>query len=405
MIFLIAARNVFRQKRRSILTVLTMFGGFTLAAFSIGWSDGSYSHVIDMFTRNRLGHIQVHHKGYLDRPSIYKTIEHYNRVGAEIGGINGVQAWTPRLFAAGLGSAGDKTSAVQVIGIDPEKENAATRFDKKITQGTPLSEVPHHQTVLGKTLAEILSVGTGDSVVIVSQAADGSIANDIYELVGIASTGDPETDRMAMYLHLADAQDLFVLPDQVHEIAVVLFDINQADHIAGEITRKLDNPNLSVATWKQFAAEFYRAMQADREGAWIMLFVVALVVAVGVLNTVLMTVLERRREYGLMRALGTRPAQLFRMVLLEVLVMAVVSIALGCGAGYLLNYALSIHGIPVPGESFTYGGVVFNRLYTEVNAQSFYIPALCVILTAIVVSVFPALRAAKAAPARTMKIH
>jgi ABC-type lipoprotein release transport system permease subunit len=259
--------------------------------------------------------------------------------------------------------------------------------------------------VLGKTLADILKVAVGDSVVIVSQAADGSIANDIYELIGIASTGDPATDRMTMYLHLRDAQDLFVLPGQVHEIAVVLFDITKADRIAGEITKTLNNSQLSVATWKEFASEFYRAMQADREGAWIMLFIVALVVAVGVLNTVLMTVLERRREYGLMRALGTRPGGVFVMVLLEVLVMALVSIALGSGAGYLINYTLSIHGVPVPGESFSYGGVVFDRLYTEVNAQSFYIPALCVLLTAVVVSLFPALRAAKAAPARTMKIH
>ena len=405
MLLRIAIRNVFRMKRRSILTMLTMFGGFTLAAFSIGWIDGSYSHVIDAFTRNRLGHIQVHRKGYLDKPSIYKTIDRYDAVGKTISGVRGVAAWAPRTYAAGLASVGDRTATVEIVGIDPVLEDKTTRFDGKVAAGHPLPPQAAHETILGKTLSELLSVGVGDSVVVVSQAADGSIANDRYIVAGIASSGDPETDRVAMYLHIRDAQDLFVLQGKAHEIAVVVHNIGDVDRVAASIRSALGDPDLAVATWEEFARSFYRAMRADREGAWIMLFVVALVVAVGVLNTVLMTVLERRREYGLMRALGTRPARLFGMVLLEVLVLAVVSIALGCGTAYIINHALSIHGVPLPGDSLSYGGVQFDRMYTEVNSRSFYIPALCVLATALLVSMLPALRAAHSAPARTMKIH
>lgn len=130
MLLKIAFRNVLRQKRRTILTALTMCGGFTLAAVSIGWSDGSYSYIIDMFTRNRLGHIQIHGKGYLDRPSLYNTIHDYTAVGEKIESIEGVEAWAPRVFCAGLASVGEKSAGVQIIGIDPEREVTATRFDK-----------------------------------------------------------------------------------------------------------------------------------------------------------------------------------------------------------------------------------------------------------------------------------
>jgi ABC-type lipoprotein release transport system permease subunit len=405
MMLKIALRNVFRQKRRSILTVLTMFGGFTLAAFSIGWTDGTYNRVIDMFTRNRLGHIQIHREGYLDRPSIYKTIDDYERVGRAVDRNGGVDSWAPRLYAAGLASVGEKTSAVRIIGIDPLMEVSSTRFDRKIVSGRSLSTTAAGETAIGEGLADLLDAKAGDTLVVVSQAADGSIANDLYIITGLVSTGDPLTDRMSMYLHLADAQELFVLDGRIHEIAVVLTDIEAVDLTVPVMQSDIDDDDLVVAGWKDFAREFYKAMEVDRQGGWIMLFIVALVVAVGVLNTVLMTVLERRREYGLLRAVGTRPGQLFRLVLLEVLVMAIVSIILGCGAGYLLNYALSIHGVPVPGETLTYGGMVFDRMYTEVNAQSFYIPAVCVLLTALIVSIVPALRAARVAPARTMRIH
>jgi putative ABC transport system permease protein len=400
----IAWRNIFRQKRRTILTVLSIFGGFTLSAISIGWADGTYNRIIDMFTRNRLGHIQVHAKGYLDRPSLYKNIPDYQQVGAEIAGVRGVEAWSPRLYAAGLASIGDKSSGVRIIGIDPQRENIATHFDKQVTQGTPLSTTPEHQALLGKGLARTLKAGIGDSVVIVSQAADGSIANDIYAVVGIVESGDMAQDRSSFYLHLKDAQDLFVLPGVVHEIVVIVNSLNQVLPITHEIATKLDNPDLDVEPWQEFARSFYVAMTADKQGSWIMLFVVILIVAIGVLNTVLMTVLERTREYGVLRAVGSGPGQIFRLVIYEVFLMGCIGIIIGAGLSLGANYLLSLHGIPMP-EAFTYGGVEFTHYYSEVNAHSFYIPAITVMFAAMVISIFPALKAARIEPARALRTH
>ncbi len=400
----IAFRNVFRQKRRTLLTVLTMFIGFTLASLSIAWSDGTYSNIIDMFTRNQLGHIQIHKQGYLDRPALYKTIDQYETVGKLIEDVPGVESWAPRLYSAGLVSVGEKSAGARIIGIDPQREQIVTRFDKKVVEGRMFSDEPAHEALVGEGLAKTLKAKLGDSVVIVSQGADGSIANDLYTVVGLVSSGDKITDQSALYLHLADAQELLVLEGRIHEISIVGEDLDIIPSLAADIETVVANPELAVAPWQEFAKQFYRAMKADQQGGWIMLAIIIIVVAVGVLNTVLMTVLERTREYGVLRAVGTGPGQIFGLVLIEVFIMAIISIILAIGLSYTVNYALSIHGVATP-TTFTYGGIEFRKMYTEINARSFYIPALCIVFSAMFVALFPAAKAAHVAPAKAMRMH
>ena len=211
MILKIAFRNIFRQKRRTILTALAMVVGFTLLSLTIGLSDGAYGDIISMFTRNRIGHIQVHGEGYLDKPSLYETIDGYAAVGEAIQDVIGVEAWTPRVYAAGLGSVGEKSTGVQIIGVDVTREIKATRFDQKVIEGMVLAETASHEAVIGKNLAKTLSAKIDSEIVIFSQGADGSLANDVYKIVGITESGDDATDRTACYLHIEDAQALFAL--------------------------------------------------------------------------------------------------------------------------------------------------------------------------------------------------
>jgi putative ABC transport system permease protein len=400
----IAWRNIFRQKRRTVLTMLTMLGGFALSAISIGWADGTYNRIIDMFTRNRLGHVQVHARGYLNKPSLYKNIKTYQTIGETIERIKEVESWAPRFYAAGLASVGDRSLGVRIIGIDPQKESAATRFENKVIQGKSFPKNPAHQVILGKGAARTLKANPGDQIVIVSQAADGSIANDLYTLVGIIESGDELQDQSCLYLHLKDAQELFWLEGAIHEIVVIARKLNQVKSLAREIRKVLNNPELEVDPWQEFARSFYVAMKADKQGAWIMLFVVILIVAIGVLNTVLMTVLERTREYGVLRAMGTRPIQVVRLVLYETALMACLSIIVGAALSLLVNYLLSHQGIPMP-QPYTYGGIEFTHFYSEVNARSFYIPAVTVMVCAVLVSAFPAVKAARIEPTRAMRMQ
>jgi ABC-type lipoprotein release transport system permease subunit len=381
-----------------------MLGGFTLSAISIGWSDGSYNNIIDLFTRNQLGHIQIHAKGYLDRPSIYKTIDDYNEVEEQTLSVPGVVSCAPRIYSAGLVSVGEKSSGGRIIGIDPQKENATTRFDKKVVDGEPLSEKPQHEVLLGAGLAKVLHASVGDSVVLLSQGADGSIADDLYLARGFIETGDKTSDQTSIYLNLSDAQELLVLDGKAHEIAVIGDDLGDVPMLAREIRAKLNRPDLSVETWMEFASTFYNAMKADQEGMWIMLFVIILIAAVGVLNTVLMTVLERIREYGLLKAVGTTPGQIFRLVIAEVFFMSIIGIIIGSILAYIANAILAAHGVSL-GQSFTYGGVEFTTMYSENNLRCFYIPAISVIVSAMIISIFPALKAAHVAPVKAMRTN
>jgi putative ABC transport system permease protein len=412
----IAFRNIFRQKRRSILTALSMFGGFVLAAFFIGFSEGTYNNIIDTFTRNQMGHIQVHQKDYLDRPSLYKTIDNLPKIEGILSQMDKVDSWAPRLYSAGLASVSEKSAGVRIIGIDPAKEDRTTKFHEKIKEGAMFSSATAKEVIIGKGLARLLKGGVGDDVVVVSQAADGSIANDSYKIVGIVDTGDEIGDRASFYLPLATAQELLVLEGRVHEIAITVNSLHDVDFVDKALAKKLAalnshsdsnpgaNASLAVEPWQEFARSFYIAMKADKEGMWIMLLIIIMVVAVGVLNTVLMSVLERRREYGVLKAVGTKPAQIVKMVLLEVNILAVLCIVFGAALGLLINYFFSIHGISIP-EPMTYGGMKFQHMFTEINFMSFYIPAVTVLVVATLVSLLPALKAAHTDPARSMSIH
>jgi ABC-type lipoprotein release transport system permease subunit len=283
-------------------------------------------------------------------------------------------------------------------------ENETTRFADKIIRGASFSRAPSNEAILGVGLAGVLEAECGDDIVVVSQAADGSIANERYSIVGILETGDDMNDRTAFYLHLNAAQELFALGEQIHELAITVHDLDRVGETAEKIRSAIASDELEVAPWQVFARSFYEAMKADKQGMWIMLFVIILIVAVGVLNTVLMSVLERRREYGLLRAIGTKPVQIFSLVLLEVNFLALSSIVIGAALGMTANHWLSVHGLSLP-QSFSYGGMEFNTMYAEINLRSLFLPALTVLLSASVISVFPALKASRTKPARAMRIY
>ncbi|MGC9315032.1 MAG: ABC transporter permease [bacterium] len=254
--FRMAFRNVFRQKRRSLYTSLAMFGGFALASLSIGLADGSYNQIIESFTRNNMGHIQIHGVGYLDKPTLYNNIEDYESIGQDAANISGVDGWTPRLYSGGLASVGTKTSGVQVIGIDPRREDEVLNFASKVKTGEMMPLEANHSALIGKGLTKSLNAEVGDSIIIVSQAADGSIANDIYRITGVVDSGDEISDRATMYLHIEDAQELFVLQGRVHEIIIVADKMGKVTELTEKVRGVIDTSKYSALPWQEFAKSF-----------------------------------------------------------------------------------------------------------------------------------------------------
>jgi len=393
-----AFRNIFRHKRRSLFTGLLMAGAYVLFSVSLGVTEGSYSQMIEIYTRTHTGHIQVHKKGYLDKPSIYDSFKDYMQTGEKIGKIDEVVSWAPRLYSPALAFAGNKTTGVRVIGIDPEKESHTTFIKDKLKEGSFLPDRPSGEIMIGEGLAKIMHAGILDTIALIGQATDGSIANDLFTVAGILE-GD---DRSSCYMHINSAQGFISMGDGAHEIAIILKHHSHAKPVAADIDKTLGSEGLDVVPWQEIEKQFYRAMQMDKQGNWITQSIIMLIVAIGILNTVLMTLLERTREFGILRSVGTRPYQIFALILLETGFLSVFSILFGGILSLFFNYLLSIYGINLP-TPIELEGLRFESYVSEITMETIFLPAVVTFFVALAVSTVPALRAARIIPVNALR--
>ncbi len=398
----IAFRNIFRHKRRSLLTGLMMAGGCLLFAVFIGMIDGSYGNLIDMFTRDHTGHVQIHRKGYLDKSSLHKIIRSPESIGERINSLPYVDSWAPRVYTPALAFAGIKTSGVKVMGIDPRQEAKTTRLKNKVKKGRFLSGKPLNEIIINERLSRVLKAGLGDEIALIAQGIDGSIANDLFTVVGITGQKDSTYSGSTCYMHIDTTRMFLSMTGGAHEIAVVLTDHIRTLQTVDLIQQTLNDDSLEVDPWQFVERQFYTAMQADIKGNWITIIVFTIVIAIGVLNTVLMVILERTTEFGVMRALGTRSSQIFILIVLETTFLSLLSIILGTAGGILANWILSVHGITLS-SPVDWGGFLFDTITAKITLRSMLIPIAVIVGTAIIVSIPPAVRAARIKPVKALR--
>ncbi len=401
LILRMALRNVFRNRRRSLLTGLMMAGGFTLFSATLGISEGTYGSLIDMFTRSRTGHAQVHAEGYLSRPSLHKTIREPSRAGAALEAIPGLEAWAPRVYAPALAFAGSKTVGAQVMGLEPARESRATRLAAQLAEGSFVPDAPSGRAVVSARLASALGLKTGDEFSLIGQGADGSVASDNFRVAGVLSEAGSAFSGPWCLVHIEKAREFLALGGRAHELVLVFRDYRNAREGAALAASALAGTGLDAQPWQVTEKEFYQAMLLDKKGGEITNYVVMLIVAIGVLNTVLMSVLERTREYGVLKAMGTRPSSVFLLIMAEVLLLTLFASAAGALGALALNKYLAAHGIPLP-KPFTYGGVRFTVMLSAVTAETFLRPAMTVLGAALAVGIFPALKAARITPVKAL---
>ena len=205
----IAFRNIFRQKRRSILTGLSISAGYVLFTLTLSLIEGSYSNMIKLFTENHIGHIQIHSDDYLTRPKIYKSINDKSKIEQTLSVDKRVISFTPRAYSPALSFSDEKTGPVQLIGIDPEKEPTVSRLREKITEGNFFNNSQDAgdkvHALISKGLAIKLDLEINDEFVLIGQGADGSIANDIFIVSGtVGSKSSP--DKTSVYVPLTTMQ-------------------------------------------------------------------------------------------------------------------------------------------------------------------------------------------------------
>ena len=409
---LIGWRNLGRHRKRTVLTALGLAVGYFAVVFMIGWSQGLMAEMVENATGLVSGQIEIHDAEYRPERSLFDTLG--GRDGADIARLldviaaeAGVVAVAPRVYAGGLISSGESTSAGMLMGIDPERERTVSRFLDELVDGR-IPESGRNELAIGTEMARQLAVGVGDDVVVVAPGADGSMGNDLYAVAGIFRTGMVELDASHAVLPLMDLQTLITLdPSRIHQIAVATEDPWIADDTAARLVAALapDNLALEVAPWTELNPVIVEFVALVDAFYFIIFFIVFGVAIFGVANTMLMATYERRREIAVMLALGATPRSVVKTVLYEAAAMGVVALALGVAVS--LPLMLWWHNAP-PDLSRLYGdltmqGVLLRPvLRVEWNLAVWIWGGVALVVTALLAALYPAARAAQVPPADTL---
>ena len=380
------------------MTALSMAGGYMLFVFSMSLLEGSWSNVVDIFTLDHTGHIQVHKDDYAKRPKIHKTIENPTVVETTLKNHEDVTGWAPRVYSSALAYGGNKTSIAQIFGIDPEREPTVTRILQKVSAGKYFSAQPnadgYFPAMIGRGLANSLKLDVGGEIVLISSGADGSIANDIFIITAIIGN-TTSFDRLGVFLPLTVAQEFLSIGGEVHEFALLARNKHDNEQLAVELQSLM--PSLNVSPWQQIEATFYRTMQSDKQGNYFTMALIVFIVFIGVLNTVLMSVLERTKEFGVLKSIGCRPSELVKLIFIETVMLASISITVGLALILPVIAWFTEVGIKLD-ISVDMGGVVFDTMKGDLSAYVVFMPMGFMLLTAALISLPPGLRAARIQP-------
>lgn len=387
------------------MTALSMAGGYMLFVFSMSLLEGSWSNVVDIFTLDHTGHIQVHKDDYAKRPKIHKTIEHPAVVETTLKNHEDVTGWAPRVYSSALAYGGNKTSIAQIFGIDPELEPTVTRILQKVSAGQYFSAQPnadgYFPAMIGRGLANSLRLDVGDEIVLISSGADGSIANDIFIITAIIGN-TTSFDRLGVFLPLTVAQEFLSIGGEVHEFALLARNKHDNEQLAVALQSLM--PSLKVSPWQQIEATFYRTMQSDKQGNYFTMALIVFIVFIGVLNTVLMSVLERTKEFGVLKSIGCRPSELVKLIFIETVMLASISISVGLALILPVIVWFTEVGIKLD-ISVDMGGVVFDTMKGDLSAYVVFMPMGFMLLTAALISLPPGLRAARILPRVALGSH
>jgi ABC-type lipoprotein release transport system permease subunit len=262
----------------------------------------------------------------------------------------GVEGFAPRVVSFGLLSKDSSTRGVAVLGVDPAREPSVSTLFERVRRGAPLAGRPR-DILLGERLARFLDAELGDELLLYSMAYSLETAYELFTVVGITKLPEPGMDRTLAVMSLSDAQEFFVYGDRVSEVAVLAESADAAEPIADALKTGLAGGEpTDVHLWSESMPELEQLIFLDDAGMYILLLILVVVVGFGILNTLLMAVLERKREFGVLLALGLRPRAVFRIVYLESLLLASIGLAVGLALGIPLILYFQAHPVALSDE-------------------------------------------------------
>jgi ABC-type lipoprotein release transport system permease subunit len=407
----LALRNALRSRRRTLLAALAISGSFALLIVFLGIGDGVHEQMVKMGVSMGLGDLIVEQRGYRDRPTLDNLIvdaEGTRRAMLRVPGLRNVAA---RLRSDALISAGTSSVGVALSGVDPAVEPLVSKIDTPASMvagralGASDAQRPPNElapVVIGHELAQTLSAEIGDRVTLTLRPAGGGDAHSgAYRVSGIFRTGVHDIDAFWCEVPLPDAQILSGAGDGVTMLAGFLDDVEDVARAKRDVQRALDG-RLAVLSWMEAAPDLYALIAVDQGGLYVMMVIVFIVVVVGILNTLLMSVLERTREFGMLLALGATPGRVLSIVFGEAFVLGVAAISVGLAVGLAANQYLTRSGIslaPLMSGNIEVSGILMPKhLYAHLHSGKVVISVVAIMALVLLGAAYPALRAARLEP-------
>ncbi len=345
---LLAWRNLWRNKRRTLIASASLFFAVLLALIMRSMQEGSYDYMIDASVSLYTGYIQVHKAEYWDKRSIDKSMEVSEEVENNLKAIEHVTLITPRLESFSLISYGNATKVASIIGIEPKQENQMTKLKEKLIKGNYLTE-NSKGLLLSEGLAELLKVNVGDSVVIYGQGYHGVTAADRIPIEGIVKFKLPELNKTMVYLSMNYAQWLYSAPYRITTLSIMIDNIDNQQAVYDQVNEMFDN-NYEVMSWAEMMPELVQSIEVDNAGGIIMLGILYVIIGFGILGTVMMMTAERTKEFGILISIGMKKVKLAFISFLESLFLTFIGVAAGVIVSIPLLYYLYKNPIELTGE-------------------------------------------------------
>ena len=394
-------RNLWRNTRRTCITLAAVCLSTAILMASYGLMDGLMQHAVSNATNLVVGEVQVHAQGYRADHSIYKALNEPDLILQAAKQKNIAAA--PRRYGYGLVAVGTKSAGARFWGVEPASERTTFDLSQHLQEGRFLSETTQRGVVLGQKLARSLQAQIGSEIVVVVQAADGSLGNDLYTVTGILKAAGDSIDRNAALIHAADFVELFVSGDRIHEVA-----FNSRGMVSPEgLTALLSiaAPEEEIKSWRQLMPEVSDMVNLFDAFIWIFGLIFLLAAGMGVMNTMLMATYERIREFGILKALGATPWGIIRDVAAEALMLAALGTILGTILGLAGSYYLQEVGLDLSIFAGTYsvGGVAFDPIWrATISPKMVFIPVVLMLIIGLLASLYPAALAARLDPVKAI---
>jgi len=405
-----AWRNIWRNTRRSILTICAIAFASLLLVFMLSFQFGSYETMINTSVKIHTGHLQIQAQGYQAKKDIRLVVAPPapTEFAAILERLPRVESYTFRGQAFSLVSSKARTYGVLVTGIDPAREARVSRLKSLIRSGGYLSGDDSNQALVGKILARNLRVDVGDELTLLGQGRDGSIAATVVKIKGIYSSGIDDFDRSSMHIPLKTFQAVYSMQGAIHEVVAIAASLADVADIKAALKSAIpavkSKKPLTVLDWNELMPGLRQSIEMDLVSGLIFYLLLVLVVAFSILNTFLMAIFERTREFGVLMAIGTSPNRLTKLLIIESLSITFIGIVAGMIIGSLLTIYFQIHGIDISGASELLNQFgISGRMYPKLSWISALSGPLAVLIITFFAALYPALKVQRMQPVQAMR--